>query len=162
MILILLGSYVLHNATDLPRKVDCFNYMIDDKITPNKTFELGVSRGCLMVVEQTFSTENSKGFKKCVCNNIDDKPEIVRKSDTTVIDSSSTTTASKSSPNLATNPSTNPGTNPATNPAKNPEPKPPSPPADNQASSHFKTTDSMLTYVMISFPLLIKLNMLPP
>ena len=152
MILILLGSYVLHNATDLPRKVDCFNYMIDDRITPNKTFELGVSRGCLMVVEQTFSTENSKGFKKCVCNNIENKPEIVRKPDTTIIDSSSTTTetASKSSPN------------PATNPAKNPEPKPPPPPADNQASSNFKTIDSMLTYVMISIPLLIKLNMLTP
>ena len=105
-----------------------------------------------MVVEQTFSTENSKGFKKCVCNNIENKPEIVRKPDTTIIDSSSTTTetASKSSPN------------PATNPAKNPEPKPPPPPADNQASSNFKTIDSMLTYVMISIPLLIKLNMLTP
>ena len=149
MINISLGSCVLHNAPDAPLKVDCINYMIDDKITPNKTFELGVSKGCLMVVEQTFSTENSKGFKKCVCNNIKNKPEIVRKPDTTIIDSSSTTTASKSSPNLATNPSTNPGKNPV-----------PTLPVDNQASSHFKTIDSMPTYVMISIPFFLKLQIL--
>ena len=147
-----LGSYVLHKAIDTPLKVDCFNYMIDDDITPDQTFELGVSRGCLMAVSQTYSEENKEGYQKCACKSFETKPEIVRKPDTTIIDSSSTTTetASKSSPN------------PATNPAKNPEPKPPPPPADNQASSNFKTIDSMLTYVMISIPLLIKLNMLTP
>ena len=167
IIQISLGPYVLHNARDTPLKVDCFNYMIDKNITLDTAFDLGVSRGCLMAVSQTYSEENKEGYQKCACKSFETKQGVVKKPDTTIIDSSSTTTitttnlatnpATKTSTNPATNPATKSSTNPATNPVKNPAPNTvttPSP-VDNQASSHFTMIDSMLTYVMILIPLLM-------
>ena len=153
-----LGSCKLYNAPDIPRKVDCFNYMIDNDINPNKTFEFGVSRGCLMAISQKKSLNDSKDYQDCTCDEFEKKTEISKEPDPTTPDVPSKTTITSKipppptqSPSQAPQPSTPP---PPSTPSSLPPPSTTDNPENNgdhsQAMCIFRKFDCSLTYVLLS------------